>query len=224
MKKVLVSISLLLCFMVTPFEKATAQDPILEIIKAAVKKVIIAVDLQVQRLQNKTIWLQNAQKTLENTVSKLHLDEISQWTEKQRKLYADYFEELRKVKLALAYYQRVKDILTQQAQIVREYKAAWALFRQDKHFSSAELDYMGSVYTGMMDESMKNIDRLSLVINAFVTQMSDAKRLEIIDAVATSVEQTLMDLKAFNEENKMISLQRAVERGEIDYVKKLYGL
>jgi hypothetical protein len=126
--------------------------------------------------------------------------------------------------LALAYYQRVKDILTQQAQIVREYKAAWALFRQDKHFSSAELDYMGSVYTGMMDESMKNIDRLSLVINAFVTQMSDAKRLEIIDAVATSVEQTLMDLKAFNEENKMISLQRAVERGEIDYVKKLYGL
>ncbi|MBI1342491.1 MAG: conjugal transfer protein TraI [Terrimonas sp.] len=210
--------------MLMPVQKSQAQIPILEIIKAAVKKVIIAVDLQVQRLQNKTIWLQNAQKTLENTMSKMHLDDISGWVEKQRKLYADYFEELRKVKTALTYYQRVKDIIEQQIQIVREYQAAWALFRQDRNFTQEELDYMFEVYTGMMEESGKNIDQLFLVINAFVTQMSDAKRLEIIDGVSANVEQTLMDLKEFNEENKMISLQRAVEQGEIDYVKKLYGL
>ena len=54
------------------------------VVKAAVKKVIKAIDLQIQRLQNKTIWLQNAQKTLENTLSKLKLDEISDWTEKQK--------------------------------------------------------------------------------------------------------------------------------------------
>lgn len=224
MKKVFVSSGLLFCCLLIPVQKAKAQDPILEIIKAAVTKVIVAVDLQLQRLQNKTIWLQNAQKTLENTLSKLHLDEIKDWTEKQRKLYADYFEELRKVKLALTYYQRVKDIITQQSQIITEYKAAWALFRQDKHFSSAELDHMLGVYTGIMNESAKNVDQLFLVINAFVTQMSDAKRLEIIDAVAVSVEQTLMDLKTFNEESKLISVQRAIEQGEIEYVKKLYGL
>lgn len=224
MKKLLAIVGLSLCCMLMPVQKSQAQIPILEIIKAAVKKVIIAVDLQVQRLQNKTIWLQNAQKTLENTMSKMHLDDISGWVEKQRKLYADYFEELRKVKTALTYYQRVKDIIEQQVQIVREYQAAWALFRQDRNFTPEELDYMFDVYTGMMGESGKNIDQLFLVINAFVTQMSDAKRLEIIDGVSASVEQTLMDLKEFNEENKMISLQRAVEQGEIDYVKKLYGL
>lgn len=224
MKKILAIAGLSLCCMLMPIQKTQAQIPILEIIKAAVKKVIIAVDLQVQRLQNKTIWLQNAQKTLENTMSKLHLDEISDWTEKQRKLYADYFEELRKVKMALAYYQRVRDIIDQQGQVVREYQAAWALFRQDKNFTTEELDYMFNVYTGMMEESGKNINQLFLVINAFVTQMSDAKRLEIIDGVAVTVEQTLMDLKEFNEENKMISIQRATEQGEIDYVKKLYGL
>ncbi|NCU05733.1 MAG: conjugal transfer protein TraI [Chitinophagaceae bacterium] len=224
MKRFLILTGLLLCCLLVPVQKAAAQDPILEIIKAAVKKVIIAVDLQVQRLQNKTIWLQNAQKTLENTMSKLHLDEIRDWTEKQRKLYADYFEELRKVKMILTYYQRVRDIITQQSQIVTEYKAAWALFRQDKHFTKEEQNYMLRVYTGIMDESVKNVDQLFLVINAFVTQMSDAKRLEIIDAVSERVEHLLMDLKAFNEENKMISLQRATEQGEIDYVKKLYGL
>lgn len=224
MKKLLAIVGLSLCCMLMPVQKSHAQIPILEIIKAAVKKVIIAVDLQVQRLQNKTIWLQNAQKTLENTMSKMHLYDISGWVEKQRKLYADYFEELRKVKTALTYYQRVKDIIEQQVQIVREYQAAWALFRQDKNFTQEELDYMFEVYTGMIEESGKNIDQLFLVVNAFVTQMSDAKRLEIIDDVSASVEQTLMDLKEFNEENKMISLQRAVEQGEIDYVKKLYGL
>lgn len=204
--------------------QAQAQDPILEIIRQGIKKVIVAVDLKIQRLQNKTIWLQNAQKAVENTLSKLHLDDISDWVERQRALYADYFDELRKVKMALVYYQRVRDIISQQVQLVNEYKAAWTLFKQDKNFTPDELDYMFKVYTGMMDESSKNIDQLLLVINAFVTQMSDAKRLEIINSVGANVEQTLMDVKAFNEENKMISLQRAVEQGEIEYVRKLYGL
>jgi hypothetical protein len=224
MKKLLAMAGLIGCCMMMPLQKTNAQIPVLEIIKEGITKVIVAVDLKIQRLQNKTIWLQNAQKTLENTMSKLRLDEIGDWVEKQRKLYADYFDELHRVKTVLTYYQRVRDIIEQQIQIVNEYKAAWTLFKQDKHFTADELDYMFSVYTGMMDESGKNVDQLFLVINAFVTEMSDAKRLEIINTVANNVEQNLMDLKEFNEQNKMISLQRANEQGDIDYVKKLYGL
>src|SRR5690349_11688344 len=134
MKKLLAGVGLMVCCMLLPMQRAKAQIPVLEIIKQAVIKVIVAVDLKVQRLQNKTIWLQNAQKTLENTMSKVKLDEITDWVEKQRKLYADYFEELRQVKTVLAYYQLVKEILERQVQIVNEYKAAWALFRQDQNF------------------------------------------------------------------------------------------
>lgn len=224
MKKLLAIVGLFLCCMLMPIQKTNAQIPVLEIIRQGIKKVIIAVDLKIQRLQNKTIWLQNAQKAIENTMSKLRLDEIGDWVEKQRKLYADYFDELHKVKMVLTYYQRVKDIVEQQVQIVNELKTSWALFKQDKNFTSDELDYMFVVYTGMMDESGKNIDQLFLVINAFVTQMSDAKRLEIINSVSGNVQQNLMDLKEFNEQNKLISLQRATEQGDIDYVKKLYGL
>ncbi len=224
MKKLLAIGGLFLCCVVLPVQKTEAQIPILAIIKKAIKKVIIAVDLKVQRLQNKTIWLQNAQKTLENTMSKLRLDEISDWVEKQRKLYADYFEELRKVKQTIAWFESVRVIAEQQVQIVNEYRAAWALFKQDKNFTPDELDYIFNVYTGLLDESGKNIDQLFLVVNAFVTQMTDAKRLEIIHDVAENVQQNLMDLKEFNEQNKMISLQRATEKNDIEYVKKLYGL
>lgn len=218
MKKIIVVLALLISV------NSNAQIPILEIIKAGIKKVIVAVDLKIQRLQNKTIWLQNAQKTLENAMSKTKLTEISSWVEKQRKLYDDYFQELWKIKSVLAYYHRVKDIIENQVAMLNEYKSAWAVFRQDKNFTTEELEYMFTVYTGMMDESLKSLDQLFLVVNAFATQMSDAKRLEIINTAADNIEQGFMDLKDFNNQNKTISIQRSVEKGEIDYVRKLYGL
>jgi len=224
MKNILAVVLLALCFMVSPVQNANAQIPIMEIIKQAVTKVIVAVDLKIQRLQNKTIWLQNAQKVLENKMSEFKLTEISDWVEKQRAQYANYFDELWRIKAALAYYQKVKDIIEKQLQLVSEYKAAWALFKQDKNFTVDELDYMQQVYNGMMDESIKNLDQLSLVINAFVTQMSDAKRMEIINEVDHNLDENLSDLREFNNQNKMMSLQRASEKGDIETVKKLYGL
>lgn len=204
--------------------KSQAQFPIAEIIKAGIKKVIVAVDLKIQKLQNKTIWLQNAQKTLENVLSKTKLTEISGWVEKQRKLYDDYFQELKKIKNALSYYHRIKDIIEDQVAMVKEYKAAWALFRKDRNFTAAELEYMSEIYTGMLGESVKSIDQLLMVVNAFTSQMTDAARMEIINTAADEMEKGFMDLKEFNNQNKLISLQRASARGEIEYIKKLYGL
>ncbi|MBS1737504.1 MAG: conjugal transfer protein TraI [Bacteroidetes bacterium] len=201
-----------------------AQIPIADIIKKGIKKVIVAVDLKIQRLQNKTIWLQNAQKAIENTMSKLKLDQISDWVEKQRKLYADYFDELSKVKEVIATYHRVKDIIDKQTALIGEYHSAWELFRQDDHFTADEINYMGKVYTGILNESIKNLDQVFLVINAFTTQMTDAKRIEIINHAAELVEENLADLRQFNDQNKMLSFQRAAEKGDIDVVKKLYGL
>jgi transcriptional regulator len=76
MKKMLAIVGFSLCCMLMPIQETEAQIPVLEIIRQGIKKVIIAVDLKIQRLQNKTIWLQNAQKTIENAMSKLRLDEI----------------------------------------------------------------------------------------------------------------------------------------------------
>ena len=67
-----------------------AQFDIIDIIRAGIKKVIVAVDLKIQKLQNKTIWLQNAQKVIENQLSKLKLTEIGDWANRQKDLYQDY--------------------------------------------------------------------------------------------------------------------------------------
>lgn len=224
MKKILIITGIVLSISIAPVQQTNAQIPILEIIKAAVKKVIKAVDLKIQRLQNKTIWLQNAQKTLENKMSKLKLTEISDWSKKQKELYAKYFDELWKVKNAISSYQAVRDIIKKQAQLVQEYAKAFNLSKQDKNFTAGELDYMQKVYTGILDESIKNIDQIQLVLNAFATQMTDAKRLEIIHTAGDNIEQNITDLRQFNQQNITISLQRSKEKNDIDVVKKLYGL
>jgi hypothetical protein len=224
MKKLFIITGIILYANLASVQQAQAQIPIYDIIKAAVKKVIKAVDLKIQRLQNKTIWLQNAQKTLENKMSKLKLTEISDWSKKQKELYAKYFDELWKVKNTISSYQAVRDIVRKQVQLVQEYSKAFNLSKQDKNFTVDELNYIQKVYTGILDESINNIEQIQLVLNAFATQMTDAKRLDIIHAAGNNIEQNIADLRQFNQQNIIISLQRSKERNDIDVVKKLYGL
>lgn len=203
---------------------ASAQLAIAEVIKAGVKKVIKAVDLRVQRLQNETIWLQNAQKAVENTLSKLKLDEISDWTERQRALYADYYQKLWEVKSMIAAYKRVKGLAETQAAIVKEYSWAIGLLGKDKHFTAEELLSMQEVYRGILDASIKNLDQVFVVVSSFKTQMADAKRLELIEAAAEAMDQNFADLKQFNNQNIMLSIQRAKSEFEVEALKKWYGL
>lgn len=194
------------------------------VVKAAIKKAILAADLAIQKQQNKIIWLQNAQKELENVMSKLKLEEISNWTEKQRKLYQDYFDELHKVKSIITYYQRIKEIARKQVDLIEEYKRFWRLVNQDNHFTADEIAYMGTVYQGIIENTLKNVDQISLIVTSFATTMTDAKRLQIINEAADNVDQTYSDLKLFNNQNYMLSLSRAKSELEIDEVKIMYGI
>lgn len=224
MKKKLWLFAVVWLLTVMPVAKTQAAIPVIKIIKEAVIKVIKAVDLMIQRLQTKTIWLQNAQKTIENEMSKLKLDEITNWVDKQKDLYADYFDELRKVKAVISYYYKVKQIIEKQKLIVSEYEKAFALFKQDKNFTADEIVYMEKVYSGILDQSIKNLDAIFMVINAFETQMNDAARLAIISNVAAAIDTNFDDLRQFNRQNILLSLQRAKQQSDVDVVKKLYGL
>lgn len=204
--------------------RSHAQAEIIAVIKAGIVKVIKAVDLKIQRLQNETIWLQNAQKTIENELSKLKLQEIGEWVEKQRTLYADYFDELQQVKNVIVYYHRVKDITATQLKIAKEYRRAFNLFKQDDHFSASEIKYMEEVYAGILRKSIDNLDQIQMVVNAFNVSMTDADRINIINQAADQVDQNYGDLKLFNHQNKVLSLQRAKDAQEVDVVKQLYGL
>jgi len=224
MSKKIIFFLVLVAAVLLPVQPAEAANPWAAIIKAAIKKVVKAVDLMIQRRQNRVIKLQNAQKALENTMAKLHLKEIADWVQKQRDLYKQYYDELKKVKAVISYYFRIKQIAEKQVLIVEQYQKAWSLFRNDKHFSAKELEHMQMVYTGMLEETVKNVDLLTLVVKSFTTQMSDVKRLEIIERAAVQVDKVYDELSIFNHENKLLSLSRAKDQLDANVVKELYGI
>jgi hypothetical protein len=199
---------------------ASAQIAILEIIKAAIN----AADLIVQQIQNETIVLQNAQKELENVMTKLDLDDISSWVQKTKDLYSEYYNELATVKEIISGYDKIKSLVQMQSRIVSEYKSAYSLFKQDKHFSAAEIDYMYNIYSGILDQSLKNLDQALLVVNALATSMTDAQRMNIINSASGGMQKNYDDLRRFNNQNVQLSLQRASAAGDSETVKQLYGL
>lgn len=223
MKKIwLITILATMFLVVAPPQQSHAI--IWTVVKAAAKKVIKAIDLQIQRMQNKTIWLQNAQKTLENTLTKLKLDEISDWTEKQEQQYRKYYDELAQVKSVITCYQCIRDITKKQLRLVDEYKRAWSLIGQDDHFTADEIMYMEKVYRGILDESLNNIDQIGFILKSFATKISDAKRLELINNAADRVDTNYTDLIRFNQQNLILSLQRSKSKNDVRALKKLYGL
>ena len=222
-KKALI-FTLLLMLASTPVKQAQAAIPWAQIIKEAVRRVVRAMDLLVQRRQNRQIRLQNAQKALENAMTKLKLEQIEDWVKKQRELYEQYYQELKKVKALVSYYFRIKASLDKQARIAEQCQRAWALFENDRHFTRAELFQMQKVYQGILQQTARSVALLELVVKSFSTQMSDVKRLEIIDRAAKSADQIYDELNTFNQENKLLSLSRAGSEFDAKVTKELYGI
>jgi hypothetical protein len=220
-KKVII---LMICIVSFTKHSAAQGIDIASVIAAGVNKVIKAIDLKIQRLQTQTIWLQNAQKEIENVMTKLKLGEISDWVQKQKDLYQEYYNELWQVKQVISDYDKLKNIIALQTKIIATYNSGYSLFKQDKNFSAGEIAWMGNVYSGIINESLKNAEQVLLVVNALVTQMSDGERLKIIDHANAGMQKNYNDLKQFNAQNIQLSLQRGTENNDVGSVKKLYGL
>lgn len=190
----------------------------------AIKAAIKAIDIGIQKMQNQTIVLQNAQKVVENAMSKLKLDDITAFAQKEQSLFSGYYQELQQVKSVISSYQKVENILKMQTQMVTDYTTAYNLFKKDAHFTPKEIQYMYMVYSGILDNSAKDLSALTSIISSFSTQMSDGKRLELIEMLATDMENNRITLLQFNRQNKLISMNRASSNTEVKAIKSYYGL
>lgn len=216
---------LLLVLFLLPQKHSNGQVlEVIDVINAAVKKAIEAADLEVQRLQTQTIALQDAEKALENSMAGDLLDDITSWVEQQEQLYGAYYQELWQVKSALSDYSKAATLIDRQAALVREEQRDWAAVQQDPHFTLTELEYIGNVYTGILKESARNVQQISLAIQSFVTQMDDAGRLAIIDETNRSIDGDFSGLRAFTQQNGLLSLQRARDENDVLTIKALYNL
>ncbi|HEY8929533.1 MAG TPA: conjugal transfer protein TraI [Mucilaginibacter sp.] len=201
-----------------------AQFVVGTVLNQTVGRIIRAIDLQVQQAQNKTIWLQNAQKAIENQLHQLQLNNIAGISTQQKDLFTEYYNELTQVKAVITDYEQVTNIISRQTQLVSLYKTSWTATQQDGHFNPTELHQIQQVYSGILLGSANNLDQLAKVINAFQTQMTDGQRMEIIDHIQRQIDGNYNDLKRFTNQNIQLSMARAQDQNDVQTVKNLYGL
>ena len=139
------------------------------------------------------------------------------------KLHKNFLDALEQVSPAVKKYKKIADIFSYQIAIVKQYKGAFQEFKKDKTFSSDEISYMGRVYSNLLNESLKNLDELTMVITAGKLRMSDDERLAAIDKIYTSMEEQFNFLQDFNTSTEYLSLQRKGEQAEIEMSRKIHG-
>jgi DNA repair ATPase RecN len=139
-------------------------------------------------------------------------------------LHKTFLDALEQVSPGVRKYKRISDIVNYQLRIVKEYKAAYAHFREEKSFTVQELDYLGKVYSNLFNETLKSLEELAIVITTGKLRMSDDERLQAIDRIYTTVVDQYSFLNEFNNNTALLALQRKSEQTEIKMSRIINGI
>lgn len=139
-------------------------------------------------------------------------------------LHQVFLDGLLEVSPAVRNYKKVVDIVSLQLRIVSEYKSAFKQFKENGKFTPGEIDYMGKVYSHLFDESVKNLETMTMIITSGTLRMSDDERLKQIDTLYEDMIDKLTFLRHFNNQTSVLLLQRTKDENEINLSKKFYGL
>ncbi len=208
MKRWIIGLAAIICMMLSPEAKAQDQEIqqlVLDITKLTQFKAILQ-------------QLYNGYRTLEAGYNK-----VKDITSGNYSLHQVFLDGLYLVNPEIKRYRRVVDIIQDQVQLVSGYKKAFSQFRNSNVFSEAELDYFARVYSGLLNETVDNMDGLLMVITDSKLRMSVDERLERIDQIYKQMEDKLSFLKVFNRSNKVLAFQRVKEAAELDALKKIEG-
>jgi hypothetical protein len=137
-------------------------------------------------------------------------------------LHKAFLDGLLAVSPAVQKYERVIDIINDQASIVSEYKTAYNIFKQDKHFRPDELVYLSNVYNNLIAGSEKNLTNLLNVMTAGTLRMSDAERLHAIDGIYSDTHDQLSFLRAFNCKTAALSAELSKQENDLRSIHGLY--
>lgn len=139
-------------------------------------------------------------------------------------LHRDFFGSLKQVNPKIKRYAKVADIIAYQLRIVKKANKTLQDIRETDQFTSGELDYCKTVVDNLLEECLKNIDELFLIITSGELEMKDDERIKRIDVLYAEMQNKWAFLSFFSEETGLLSVQRFGEKLEINRSKILNGL
>ncbi|WP_026898842.1 hypothetical protein [Daejeonella oryzae] len=139
-------------------------------------------------------------------------------------LHEVFLEGLTLVSPEIKKYHRVGNIISNQKDIVKEYKSAFNRFKRSGNFNPQEIGYLSKVYKQLFNQSLNNLDELATVITSSKLRMSDDERLQAIDRIFAESQDKLQFLRDFNKQAGILILQRTKEEVDLKVTKEYYDL
>ena len=139
-------------------------------------------------------------------------------------LHNNFLSSLLEVSPTVKKYKRIADIVSTQLKIVSQSKSAFGQLKASGKFTIDEISYIQTVYSNLFNQSLKNLDALASIVTANTMRMSDDERLSAIDNVWKETENQFGFLQHFNNQAKVLALQRAKEQNDISTMNQLYNL
>ena len=139
-------------------------------------------------------------------------------------LHRDFFGSLEIVNPKIKTYARVADIIGYQVRIVKNISTTIKNLKESRQFNTDELDHSKAVFENLLDECVKNVDELYLIITSDELQMTDDERIKRIDQLYTDMQDKYSLCQSFSKECSVLAMQRLSEQVEIMMSKKLNGV
>ncbi|MNK59991.1 hypothetical protein D3C87_791140 [compost metagenome] len=146
---------------------------------------------------------------------------VKDMTEGNFSLHKTFLDALMQVSPAVKNYKRVAEIVEYQISIVKESRNGMNRFIKSGNFSGQEINYFEKVYGNLLNQSLRNLDELTMVITADKFRMSDDERLKAVDDIYEQMQDKLLFLRNFNTTSNVLALQRSKEKNDV-YVSKSF--
>ncbi|MBS1505899.1 MAG: TerB family tellurite resistance protein [Bacteroidetes bacterium] len=138
-------------------------------------------------------------------------------------IHQAFLDGLMAVNPSVRNYKRIPFIIEYQKLLMQEYRRAWGRFKNDPNLTIDEIFYIESVYRFVIQASVRNLDDLAMIITATKLRMSDDERMRAIDNIFYDMENRMVFLRGFNNDTRLLAIQRAFANNDQQTVKKLYG-
>lgn len=149
---------------------------------------------------------------------------IKKITEGDYSIHQAFLDGLMAVNPSVRNYKRIPFIIEYQKLLMQEYKRAWKQLKNDPNLTIDEIFYIESVYNFIVKASLQNLDDLAMIITATKLRMSDDERMRAIDNIFYDMENRMVFLRGFNNDTRLLAIQRAFANNNQQNVKKLYGI
>jgi DNA repair ATPase RecN len=146
---------------------------------------------------------------------------VKDMTEGNFSLHKTFLDALMQVSPAVKNYKRVAEIVEYQISIVKESRNGMNRFIKSGNFSGQEINYFEKVYGNLLNQSLRNLDELTMVITADKLRMSDDERLKAVDDIYEQMQDKLLFLRNFNTTSNVLALQRSKEKNDV-YISKSF--